>query len=202
MKTLIIDTSYSNAFSVGISWEGNILSISSTFELGNSTNFWAALDRLFSISNISRSSIEVVAVSIGPGPFTSLRNGISIARTISQTMSIPLTKFSLIEVVEYMFRDDPPIILFDGRAGKFLVKRPNSGLELVSIKDFTFEGVARIVSVGCGKILRENGVKGVLNFDFLPIDVVNEIVRNKVESEEFYHYNEVLPIYYKSPGMV
>lgn len=137
MKVLIIDTSYSNAFSLGLLTDGFLFSMSYSFKNEINVNFWKTLEKLFEISKVNKLDIDVVSVSVGPGPFTSLRNGISIARTLSQINNIPLTKFSLVEVIESMFYTDVPITLFDGRAGKLLVKKPNvKDLELVKVEDF------------------------------------------------------------------
>lgn len=202
MKVLIIDTSYSNAFSLGLLTDGFLFSMSYSFKNEINVNFWKTLEKLFEISKVNKLDIDVVSVSVGPGPFTSLRNGISIARTLSQINNIPLTKFSLVEVIESMFYTDVPITLFDGRAGKLLVKKPNvKDLELVKVEDFKPLPGAKIVSIGCRKILNQSNIDFTLNFDFLPMDAISEVVRKKIDLKEFYHYNELLPLYYKNPGV-
>ncbi|MCS7299859.1 MAG: hypothetical protein RMJ37_07910 [Spirochaetia bacterium] len=165
----------------------------------SSSNFWIELESLFSKGEIENKKIDVVAVSIGPGPFTSVRNAVSVARTISQTTGAKIVSFSLIEVVYKNFPFKKPVILFDGRANKFLVKRPDiETLELVGEDEImqVLKMEDLIVSIGCRDMVERVGLI-TLNFDYLPTDMILNLVLEKTNKSEFSNYLEVLPIYYK-----
>ncbi|MCX8029069.1 MAG: hypothetical protein N2712_03645 [Brevinematales bacterium] len=197
MKVLIIDTSYIDFSSVCVFLGSESL----CFHIStNEPLFWDLLKTSIDIKNIDLETLEAVAVSIGPGPFTSLRNGISIARTLSQILNIRIVAFSLIDVVYDNFYPLKPNILFDGRAGKFILKRPESeNIEIVSVGDI-YESISEkniTVSVGCSNLVSKTAIN-LINFDYLPMSYIINTVLRKIERDEFRNYNEVLPIYYKN----
>lgn len=199
MKILIIDTSYLNHFSIGIFNEDKIYSSYVMSNHNSFTSFWSELDKILKISKTNKKELDVISVSIGPGPFTSLRNGISIARTLSQILKIKIVKFSLVEVIEKLFSNSPlkPTILFDGRAKKFLIKKHTSTkLELIKIQEFQPQEGEFVISVGCKDLIKNINI---INFEYIPIPIILDFVKSKIQNQEFSNFNEVLPIYYKHP---
>ncbi|MGB9621457.1 MAG: hypothetical protein ACP5PT_02220 [Brevinematia bacterium] len=194
---LIIDTSYSNLLSLGIV-KGNFI-LSTQVKGENSFKlFWDTLGKLLDLSKSKKDEINIVSVSIGPGPFTALRNGISIARTISQIKNIPIVKFSLTEVIEEHFKNLEPSIIFDGRAKKLIIKRhKNLNLELIKIDELKYLD-GNLISVGCKEILKNSEINKIsINYEYLPIEMIFDTIKTKIENKEFYNFNEVLPIYHK-----
>ena len=57
------------------------------------------VDWLLGAAGMKRGDIEVIAVSIGPGSFTSLRVGISTAKGIAFSLGIPVVGLSSLEVL-------------------------------------------------------------------------------------------------------
>lgn len=199
MKILLIDTSYLETFSVALLDEKGFYSTSFVSKENSSSNFWRELESLFFKRDIESKKIDIVGVSIGPGPFTSVRNAVSVARTISQTIGAKIIPFSLIEVIYKNFPHKKPVILFDGRAKKFLVKRPEvESLELVGESEIlrVLKPEDLVISVGCREMVERVGLT-TLNFDYLPMDMILNLVLDKVNKGEFSNYLEVLPIYYK-----
>ncbi|MFN4245291.1 MAG: hypothetical protein ACK4F9_03975 [Brevinematia bacterium] len=198
MKVLIIDTSYYSSFSVGLLDGKDVYSIVSFYDNGASfVIFWRDLERLLSLSSIGKTDIDFVSVSVGPGPFTSLRNGISVAKTFSQILNVPIIPFSLIEVLEEVFFMVKPTLIFDGRAKKILIKRFDSNsLELVKISEFKPSDNEFLISIGCRDIFK--GVdKMMLNFDVVPIGMISSVVLKKLEGGYKKTFSDVSPIYYK-----
>lgn len=194
---LIIDTSYSHLLSIGLV-KGSYIFSNQTIAENPLTVFWKSLENLLNLSESNKREIEYVSISIGPGPFTSLRNGISIARTISQILNIPIIKFSLTEVIENEFKHLKPTILFDGRAKKLVIKRFGSkNLELVKIDDLkNLEGT--LISIGCKEILPPQEKERILvEYNYIPIEMILKEIKNKINRSEFCNFNEVLPIYHK-----
>ncbi|MEN2998737.1 MAG: hypothetical protein ABDH28_06875 [Brevinematia bacterium] len=199
MKLLIIDTSYPEIFSLGIYVEPSLYSVVKG-PPNDFSSLWKELENLFRVSGIGRREIEAVSVAVGPGPFTSLRSGVSIGKTVSQILGIKIVAFSSVEVIEESFSEIKPVILFDGGAGKLLVKRHNSdSLEIVKPQEFKVVESDVIVSVGCAKIVQQMGIKSI-NLDYLPPQMILKLVVSKIAKGEFRHFSEVLPIYHKQYG--
>lgn len=99
MLIIGLDTT-SKSGSVSLINENNILG-ECLFNVGprHSENVVSSLDWLLSTLNIEKQSIEAVAVSIGPGSFTSLRVGVTIAKSLAYTMNISIVGVSSLEVL-------------------------------------------------------------------------------------------------------
>ena len=99
MLIIGLDTT-SHSGSVSLTDENKILG-ECLFNVGprHSENVVSSLDWLLSTLNIEKQSIEAVAVSIGPGSFTSLRVGVTIAKSLAYTMNISIVGVSSLEVL-------------------------------------------------------------------------------------------------------
>lgn len=196
MTTLIIDTSYSTSTSLGLDCEEKVYSLHLPLPDRSFSKFWKGIETIFTLSGVKKTEIGAVAVSIGPGPFTSLRNGITVAKTTSQILGIPIITFSLTEVINFTFPDPKPTIIFDGRAGKILIKRPTSTtINVVKAQNFEPEENEFIISIGCKNLLKETQAK-ILNFNHLPIDMIAHLIRHKINNSDYERPENVLPIYY------
>ncbi len=103
MRILAIETS---------TYSGSIALISSKSVMGeyyfnigpaHTEKLVPSIDWLLSELNINKSDLTGVAVSLGPGSFTSLRVGISTAKAISYSIGIPLLGVSSLEVLAMNF---------------------------------------------------------------------------------------------------
>ncbi len=199
MRIVVIDTSYQYSFSIGLIDDNKSYSVNISFGDEDSFSlFWKGLEGLFSLCGVEKRKVDAVSVSIGPGPFTSLRNGVSVARTLSQVLSIPIIPFSLVEVLEEHFSKLEPTLIFDGRAKKILIKKFGfDNLELVKISDFNPSNDEFLVSVGCKKIFEGTGIVPV-NFEVVPFEMVSKVILKKLNLGLKKDFNEVLPFYYKS----
>ena len=57
------------------------------------------IDNLLAANNIRASQIDLVSVSIGPGSFTGLRIGVSVAKTLAFALNCKLTSVCSLEVI-------------------------------------------------------------------------------------------------------
>ena len=97
MLLLAVDTA-TMASSVALVSEDR-LEAELTCEVGNthSETLLSHIDQVLSAAGRSKSELDAVAVSIGPGSFTGLRIGLSTAKALCYGLSVPLVTVSTIE---------------------------------------------------------------------------------------------------------
>ncbi len=96
---------------------------------------------------IDKSLIKKIVVNKGPGSYTGLRVGITVAKTLSYSLNVELYSFVSLDVMAYKFRHFLGNIICGINAGKgevysriynsenFEIK-PVSNIDLLKIKDF------------------------------------------------------------------
>lgn len=99
MIWLGIDTA--NApLSVAIVKEGRVLAETvQNIKITHSVGAMPAVEELFAKANITPSQIDAVAVSEGPGSYTGVRIGVTIAKTLAWTLKKPLVGVSSLQVL-------------------------------------------------------------------------------------------------------
>ena len=101
---LSIDTSTRYA-SVCLSHEGSLLAESRWFSKQNhSVELLPSVDNLLIGYNLNNKALDCVIVAIGPGGFSALRVGLSTAKGLSASLSIPLVALNTLEIEAYAFR--------------------------------------------------------------------------------------------------
>jgi tRNA threonylcarbamoyladenosine biosynthesis protein TsaB len=99
MLIIGLDTT-SQSGSVSLINENKILG-ECLFNVGprHSENVVSSLEWLLDTLNIEKREIEALAVSIGPGSFTSIRVGVTIAKSLAYSMKIKIVGVSSLEVL-------------------------------------------------------------------------------------------------------
>ncbi|MGG0644724.1 tRNA (adenosine(37)-N6)-threonylcarbamoyltransferase complex dimerization subunit type 1 TsaB [Sporosarcina gallistercoris] len=99
MIWLGIDTANS-PLSVALVKDGRILcEQTSTFAQTHSIQAMPAIERLLNEAGLRPADLEVIAVSEGPGSYTGVRIGVTLAKTLAWTLKIPLVGVSSLEVI-------------------------------------------------------------------------------------------------------
>ncbi|REB10949.1 tRNA (adenosine(37)-N6)-threonylcarbamoyltransferase complex dimerization subunit type 1 TsaB [Sporosarcina sp. BI001-red] len=99
MIWLGIDTANS-PLSVALVEDGRILcEQTSTFARTHSIQAMPAIERLLSEASLRPSDLEAIAVSEGPGSYTGVRIGVTLAKTLAWTLKIPIVGVSSLEVI-------------------------------------------------------------------------------------------------------
>ena len=94
MKTLYIDTS-SNYLYSGIVSENSILrEIKREYQKDLSKEALPKIIELFEKTNLTPKDIDKIIVVTGPGSFTGIRIGVTIAKTIAWSLNIPIISIS------------------------------------------------------------------------------------------------------------
>lgn len=99
MIWLGIDTANS-PLAVAIVKDGQILAAEVTnLKVNHSAGVMPAIDQIFKKVNMSPKEIDAIAVSQGPGSYTGVRIGVTIAKTLSWTLQKPLVGVSSLQVL-------------------------------------------------------------------------------------------------------
>ncbi len=87
---------------------------------GNFGSLMPAVDHLLAISDARPSDLSCIAVAIGPGSFTGLRIGISLAKGLCHALKIPIAGVSSLEALasQIPFAKFPVIPLLRSRKGE------------------------------------------------------------------------------------
>lgn len=99
MIWLGIDTS-NIPLSVAIIKDGQVLTEENTSTpINHSLRAMPAIEEVFKKAELSPSDIDAIAVSEGPGSYTGVRIGVTIAKTLAWTLSKPLVGVSSLKVI-------------------------------------------------------------------------------------------------------
>ncbi|SFD62006.1 tRNA threonylcarbamoyl adenosine modification protein YeaZ [Enterococcus casseliflavus] len=99
MKTLAIDTS-NQTLAVAVVDGQEVLGQSQTMAIKNhSTALMPAINGLMQAVGMAPKELEQIVVAKGPGSYTGLRIGVTTAKTLAQTLNIPLIGVSSLKAV-------------------------------------------------------------------------------------------------------
>ena len=86
----------------------------------NFRSFMPAFHALLQLSRADTQDIETIAVAIGPGSFTGMRVGLSMAKGMAQGLEIPILGISSLEALasQVPYADRPVCPIIDSRKGE------------------------------------------------------------------------------------
>ena len=120
MKVLAIDTS-SYVMGIAIIDESNVIGeMITNLKKNHSVRVMPAIKSLLEECDIKPQELEKIVVAKGPGSYTGVRIGVTIAKTLAWSLNIPLVGVSSLEVVAMNGRYFAGVIspLFDARRGQ------------------------------------------------------------------------------------
>lgn len=104
MKTLIIDSSDNKEIVVGLSIDGNKDLLKHTTDSKKAQIILPLIEKILKKHSLKLEDLNSIDVNPGPGSFTGLRVGISIANTLGTMLKIPINGNSVGELVEPIYR--------------------------------------------------------------------------------------------------
>lgn len=115
---LSIDTASDDA-SIALSREGQVQAERTwRCERNHTVEVLRAIDRLLEEARVDKSGLLAVFVTLGPGMYTGLRVGISLAQGLARALSIPALGIGRLELDAYPHKDHPGTIVAVHRAGR------------------------------------------------------------------------------------
>ena len=116
MATLLLDSS-NTSLSVGIENKGLLIGFSSFEAWQQQSEFMVPeIDKLMTKLNIKKEDLSKIVCSIGPGSYTGVRIALTIAKTISLALSIPIYPVSSLRVLKD--NDKPSICVINARSNR------------------------------------------------------------------------------------
>ncbi len=95
MTTLIIDTSSNDHIVVGLRWNGKTDNIKQKIGRQKAQVVMPLFDKLLKKHSLKLSDITDIEVNAGPGSFTGIRVGISIANALSFALNISVNNMPI-----------------------------------------------------------------------------------------------------------
>lgn len=138
MKILAIDTS-NLPLSVAVAENDTLLATTTTNRQRNhATSLMPLIDATLSQANISKNDLDRIAVAMGPGSYTGVRIGLSVAKMLAYALRVELVAYSSLQVLAYPLKHLPNTVIvpvFDARrdnvfAGGWLAKN-NELIEVI-----------------------------------------------------------------------
>ena len=125
MYSLFVDTSY-KYLSIAIAKDNEVLvSYSAECFKRQSEQLFVELDNLFKKIDIERKDIEAVYITEGPGSYTGVRIGMTLAKVLCEIRNIKLYAISTLKL--YAGNNPKTIVVMDARANRAYVGVYDSG---------------------------------------------------------------------------
>lgn len=158
---LAIDTSTEQA-GIALSSEDGIHTHSWPASRAQTTTVLPEIDRMVSEAGMQPSDVSGLIVAIGPGTFTGLRVGLSIAKGIVAARKVPLVGIPTLDIVFAQHPDDDVIAVLPAGRGRVVWQRRGEGPMNASMPEL-IEATAGSTLVGDltpdqEQILRDAGV--------------------------------------------
>lgn len=119
MVSILIDTS-NTELAVGLAKEGKVFDYVRYEAWQRQSEFLIVeLDKLLKRNELSRSDIKAVIVSKGPGSYTGVRIGLTVAKVMAISLNIPLYLVSSLAILRA--GDKPSLCLMNARASRSYV---------------------------------------------------------------------------------
>ena len=126
MKTLFI-SSYDELVTIALLKDGKLLSKKE--EISNRSHsiiLVPTIEEILKENSLETNDLNEIVVVSGPGSFTGVRLGITVAKTLAYTLNIPIKTITSIEALACSTADKDKIITIDDPKGKYIGKFINN----------------------------------------------------------------------------
>lgn len=159
--------------------------------------------------NLEVKNIDAVAVNIGPGSFTGIRVGMTVARVLAQAHNLKAVGISSLEVLSALNNSEiPSLVLMDARKGKAYAgifgeeQLEPCAVELEKALELAKSGKYFVIAdKNMTKLLQENDFEA-LNYEESQEDLgkcLFEIANLKLKSNDDFNWAKLKPLYIQPP---
>lgn len=178
MITLFIDTC-TEILNVALIKDGVILGSSTISSSEHSKYTMPEIEKLFKNNNINPKSVNKIMVTNGPGSFTGIRIGVTIAKTYAWACNINVIPISTLKAYALSYDSfDYYIPMIDARRGYVYAGIYNSKYE--EVMQDSYISIDKLIE----KVNALNNVLFISNSNFSNIDTVN----TKINIQKIYEY--------------
>ncbi len=198
MKTLCLSTA--SSFTAIALFDGTELLAENSWVSNNdeAEKLMPAIADLLNSPKTSYSDLQKVIVVNGPGSFTGLRIGVSVANTIAYLTNAKL--YSLTTFDFWHTLTDLPILIFAGKGGVYLSEKGNSEGDLINLPEINDTLAAKKISEYFGDITDEQ--KEAIAAKFTDLDFTfGEIMKKAIAEAPLKEAQIVKPLYIKKPAI-
>ena len=215
MITLVFDTCFNKTYIV-LKRDDDILSnfvVESTDSNYHSVYLIPKIRDILVENNLLMSDINAIGVNIGPGSFTGIRAGITIARVLAQQANIKLVGVNSLHILSKLnITDKKTLVVTDARKNKVYFAMYNGREELISPclieKDDLISKITNdvlvISDVSISDFLKQNEIIS-LNYEAVDNNLglyLSELVEYKLSnSNDDFHWAKVKPLYIQQPSI-
>ena len=215
MIKLVFDTCFNKTYVV-LKKDDEILSnlvIESTDSNYHSVYLIPKIRDVLKEHNLLVSDIDAIGVNVGPGSFTGIRAGITIARVLAQQAETKLVPVHSLNILSKLnVTDKKTIVVTDARKNKVYFAMYDGQEEIISpcliekdeiISKIT-DDVLVISDLSISNYLRENEIIS-LNYEAVDKNLglyLSELVSYKLtRSQDDFHWAKVKPLYIQQPSI-
>ena len=120
MFTLFIST-YNENLTIGLLKDNDLISNEEKKTIHSHSEYLAPLIKeILEDNNLRPQDLNQILVVNGPGSFTGIRLGITVAKTLAYTLNIPIKTITSIEALACSIEDANKIITIDDNKGKYI----------------------------------------------------------------------------------
>ncbi len=214
MKTLVFDTCFNKTYLV-LKFDNNILAseiIDSTDTNYHSAYLIPKIRDVLKQNSLLIKDLDAIGVNIGPGSFTGIRAGITIARVLSQQVNLKLVGVNSLEILSKLNKSDKKaIVVADARKNKVYYAEFQSSKTIVEPilvdKDELISKITKddfvIADTSISQFLNENSIDN-LNYETSDENLglfLSEIVSEKLNLDDDYNWAKVKPLYIQKPSI-
>lgn len=215
MKTLVFDTCFNKTYIVLVS-DGEVISesaIESTDKNYHSAYLIPKIRDILKENKILIKDLDAIGVNIGPGSFTGIRAGITIARVLAQQTNIKLIGIPSLEILSKLNKTSKKsIVVSDARKNKvyYAEYKDTSVLVQPSLieKDELISHISTndviIADSSISSFLKENSIESTNfelsneNFGLFLSDIVTSNLQNSIDD---FNWAKVKPLYVQKPSI-
>lgn len=215
MKTLVFDTCFNKTYIVLVS-DGKVISestIESTDKNYHSAYLIPQIRDILKKNKILIKDLDAIGVNIGPGSFTGIRAGITIARVLAQQTNIKLIGIPSLEILSKLNKTNKKsIVVSDARKNKVYYAEYKDGNVLAQPslieKDELIPHISNddvvIADSSISSFLKENSIESTNfelsneNFGLFLSDIVTSNLQNSIDD---FNWAKVKPLYIQKPSI-
>lgn len=161
MKTLFIDTH--NEMITIILFENKkiINKLEKESCMQHSVYTMPMIEEILKKAKITPSDLNEIIVVNGPGSFTGVRIGVTIAKTMAYLLNIPIKSIDMLEAKACLIEEDNKIVIEDEKNGKYIGIFNKNTKEYIYLKNSEFEDFKKKNKIS---IINELDYEKILNY--------------------------------------